>query len=134
MTIVVEGYKELERALARFDPESKKLLNREIRRGATDIATVAKALAGFSKKIPPAIRTSVTQNYAVIRVRGVPIASLYERGTRGDSSGWRHPLFGDHDYWYEQKAHPYLKPAVRAGTPALIAQVERAIVALGRTI
>ena len=84
------------------------------------IADGARELAGaWSRKIPPAIRTEVRGNTAVISCDVEPGYAAEMRV--------RHPLFGNRDYWYGPPGAPFLGPAADARAGAAMARYAKKI-------
>ena len=46
---------------------------------------------------------------------------------KGVPGNFRHPLFGNRAYWYEQRAHPYLRPAAEMLAPKVADEVLDAV-------
>ena len=63
---------------------------------------------------------------AQIRATG-NLGKLFEAGGKGGKAGspaaWRHPLFGNTDYWYDQKPQPYLVPALHSTRDEVLARM-----------
>ncbi len=120
----VTGYPEVQRALKRFDAEAHKELNRVIRFEVRAVAVVAKGNASWSKTIPASITTTVTRRGAGVKTRRkvAPVGALYERGS-GRGGSWRHPLFGNTNFWFSQSARPFIQPAVNASEPHIKAKL-----------
>lgn len=114
--IVVEGLREFDRALKRLSPEVHKEFRARARSIAREIATRAKRNAWWSRRIPGAISPTVTSRAIGVRVsrRKALHGPLYERGSkgRGQSMFFRHPLFGNRDFWFSTPVRPFLAPAV----------------------
>ena len=83
------------------------------------IADGARALAAWSRKIPPDIKVSVSGNVATISASTGP---AYPAETRA-----RHPLFGDRKHWYGAPGAPFLAPAADARAGAAMARYAQKI-------
>lgn len=96
--------------LKRFEPETRKELNRELKKLGATMVTAAKTNASWSTRIPGATRLGVTRKGVrlVTSGRRAPHARPYE-GFSGAS--FRHPVFGDRSNWVSQDARPFLGPA-----------------------
>lgn len=58
---------------------------------------------------------------------GVPLAGLWELGNRGGHEGdheFRHPLFGNSNFFYPQPKHPFMAPALAEEAGPMIAALE----------
>lgn len=86
----------------------------DLRAAADLIATGAKTLAGWSRKIPPSIGVTVSGNVATI--------SADAPNARPAELRIRHPLFGDREHWYGPPGHPFLAPAADAKADAALAK------------
>lgn len=99
--------------LRRLAPETKKELNKELKTLLRrDILPDAKKHASWSSRIPGQIKPQVTVRKVGLRVRSakVPHARPYEGISQGAT--FRHPVFGNRSVWVEQRARPFLLPAV----------------------
>lgn len=103
--IQIEGLRDFQRDLKRFEPVVAKSLMSELR-------TIVRAVAGEAAlhaprrtgKLARGIKASVTQRDVSV-VSTVPYAWIIERGGR-------HPVFGHSDRWVFQPARPHVFPAV----------------------
>jgi len=84
--------------------------------------------ASLARAVTVQVRTSGREAGVIVRVAGkkMPdgmgrIPKLWE----GDARPWRHPLFGDREYWYPQSARPVFYPVVRAYAPVVRSAVRR---------
>lgn len=123
------NYREVQRELKVVSPKLANALKRDLRVYAGEVASVAKANASWSTKIPPTIAPTATSTYAGVRVRGI-LGPLYERGVRGGA--WRHPLFGNRNFWYPQRTRPFLAPAITSTSKGALAKMERSIEAAAK--
>jgi hypothetical protein len=115
-------YQKARAALKQYDDAIRKELDKELRGIAREVVNVAKANAAWSTTIPPAYGVTVVRKGAGVKIRRSKsvIAVLNEFGP------WRHPLYGNFDYWYEQPARPSVKPAVESERPKLVAKANAA--------
>lgn len=109
-------------------------LRPEIRRRTAAVG--AKALraaqqnASWSSRIPAALslRTSFGGRNPGVEIvasqKKAPHARVYEGIVQ---STFRHPVFGDRDWWVAQRARPYLLPAARGAGAELALEVGRAV-------
>jgi hypothetical protein len=86
---------------------------------AEEIAKGARALAAWSRQIPPSISVEVSGNTATISTDAGP---AYPAETRA-----RHPLFGDREHWYGPPGEPFLGPAADARAGAAMARYAKKI-------
>ena len=107
------SYRNLQRDLARLEPEIRKELNAKLRGVGGGIVSAAQSNASWSTRIPGAISLSVTSTRVGVKVnrRRAPHARAYEGITGG--SQFRHPVFGNRNVWITQTTRPSLAPAVR---------------------
>lgn len=121
------GLRGFAEGLRRASPEMAKQLRTKMRRAGERVRDDAKVIASASdvpSGIAPSIRVRASLAGAGSGVHlsvlagpkndgdtagGVGAAAAVEH--RGEPGTFRHPLFGNRDYWFEQRAHPYLRPA-----------------------
>jgi hypothetical protein len=127
--VVVDGYKETLNAIRAFDPALRRALTKELREEASGILTDAKSNASWSSRIPSALALSVTSRDVSLRVKRAkaPHGPLFERGSRGNRSTIRHPVFGHREVWVSQPSRPFLQPAVDQNRAAVVAAVVKAV-------
>ena len=146
--------RKLGKALRTAQPDVYRQVRREVREQALKVAEEAKQNASFSTRIPDTIRVSVAGvNTAVIRAGGdnAPHAAAFEHA--GSEGTFRHPVFardgGERDVrtrgavarrasgkstgagdwvWVDQKAHPFLHPAVLSRLDEIVAALGGAVV------
>ena len=116
----------LRAAALRIEPDAGKAIEVV----ATTVAAKAKTNAAWSSTIPETIKVEPgpTNN-------GIPSVSVVARGTlsylfelghaakRGGLL-WRHPLYGNRKYWYDEKTRPYLRPALEDTLAAALKQLD----------
>lgn len=116
--------------LRAMSKEVRREIRPALRKAAEPMVSEAKARAGWSTRIPGAIRLAVIKRGVEIRVsaKRAPHARPYE-GITG-AAQFRHPVHGHRDRWVSQKTRPFLDPAVKAHRgkirPALFKIVEDA--------
>lgn len=125
-------------ALTNLPKDLHRLIRPALREAGQEILRTAAIDSMWSSRIPHALelRVSLASRrpgvYIRVNSKKAPHARPFE-GLLADS--WRHPVFGNRDTWVEQRARPFLLPAVRRGAPAaraLIADaVDRAIAQQG---
>jgi hypothetical protein len=126
---VVDGYKETLRAIRAFDPALRRELNRELRQEAAGVLIAARVNSAWSERIPSALALSVTAKDVAVRVKRAraPHGPLFERGGRGNSGTFRHPVFGNRNVWVAQNRRPFIQPAVDARRNQVVAGVAAAV-------
>lgn len=137
--IDVTGLKKITKALANVAPMARKELQKSLRAAGEIVAAKARTnalgipvLAGSSwshnARRYVAEDIKVKQSGIGIRVgAGGAMAALWEVGGSGGVGGWRHPLFGNKSYWFDQSSHPYLKPALESTLPVVAKAVTVAL-------
>jgi len=109
-----------------FQPRARRMM----RSAGQDMLGDAKGNASWSSRIPGALTLRVALNGSrpgiAIRasLKAAAHARVYE-GILGDT--FRHPLFGDREFWYTQPARPYLLPAVERQTEQIVAELTRIV-------
>jgi hypothetical protein len=120
------NYRLVQLRLKTVAPAVGKALTTSLRLYANIVRDAARAEASsFSTQIPKAISSTVTASGAGVRVsRSVPIAPLTEVG-----KPWRHPLYGDRNWWYPQKPKgpPPVKTAIVATEKTALKLMESAV-------
>jgi hypothetical protein len=106
---------------------------------AQPILAAAKARAGWSSRIPDAIRLSVVAKGVILRVslKKAPHARAYEGISSGRTGNFRHPVYGHEDRWVAQRERPFVIPAVaqymHTVEPAIVEAVDQVLRARGWT-
>nr|BFF17134.1 hypothetical protein GCM10025730_06550 [Promicromonospora thailandica] len=101
-----------------------------MRAAGQEMFSDARGDASWSSRIPGSLslRVSLGGSRPGIAIRAslksAPHARVYE-GLLGDT--FRHPLFGDRDHWYVERARPYLLPAVERQTEEIVAELTRIV-------
>jgi hypothetical protein len=114
----------------RVPDNMRRTLARRLRPIGERALAAARANASWSSRIPSAITLQVrfigkaAGLALVVDHNAAPHARPYEGIL---SMQFRHPLFGDRDFWYEQTARPYVWPAVAATQQAVAVEVDAAI-------
>lgn len=96
------------RQLKGIETELGSALSRKSRKAAIAVAADARRRAPFKTG---ALRNSIKPG---INVRGQAVVRVTDESARINESGGRHPLFGNADIWFSQKARPFLSPAANA--------------------
>lgn len=132
MGLEYASIRELGRAWGKVPLELRQELRPRIRAGADSIVRDMKSRAGYSSRIPSAIRTTVsfasTTGGVSIRVdaRRAPHARPLE-GTNARGGYFRHPVFGDRTTWVSQPTQPFFFPAIKAGGDQLRRHISEAV-------
>lgn len=106
------------RDMGRIPDDLRKKLRPKLREAGRVVADDAKRRSAWSTRIPRAIRvsTSFTKTRpgvsVVVNKNKAPHARPYEHG--GDPGTFRHPVYGNRNVWVEQRARPFLAPALAA--------------------
>ncbi len=118
-TIDTKDLQKLVKDLEKTTPGIKKSVNVAIREGAELVTAEAKTLSSWSSRIPGSIRPGGTGARVVVKAGGAkaPHAAAFEHG--GMPGTFRHPLWGNRDFWYEEDARPFLHPAAVKTSPAV---------------
>ena len=111
-----DAFRTFSRELKKVEPALAKTLNKELKRVVTEtVMPAAKSNAGWSSRIPGAIKPQATTKGMGLRVarkaapHGRPFEGL-QTGARGRPT-FRHPVFGNREVWVAQNTRPFLKPA-----------------------
>jgi hypothetical protein len=114
-SIQVDGFKNAARDLKAAGPQFKKQLNAGLKGAVSGVVADAKSNADFSPAIARSIRSSASSNGVSIVAGGnsAPAAAAFENN--GLPGTFKHPVFGSKTTsWVNQKAHPFLAPAINA--------------------
>lgn len=120
--------------------ETSREMGTTMKRSADVVLREAKNRASWSSRIPGALMTRVTARSAarpgvdiIGRVGQAPHLRLYEGlAGKGRKKTFRHPLYGNREYWYSQATRPFIIPAVAATRPQFRKDVEDAALAAYR--
>ncbi|HEV8065123.1 MAG TPA: hypothetical protein VGP46_09835 [Acidimicrobiales bacterium] len=115
LTTDVTSFRDFAVALRTAQPALSTSLRLQLRAVGELVAAEARSrFAEVSTSVPPTVRVSSTANLQVSVTAGGKgaLAGLLELGGSSGGASWRHPLFGDTGYWYEQSTHPSLYPAL----------------------
>lgn len=125
----IEGLSSFLRALKEYAPDLRKQFVKRARLAAGIIAAEARSNAAWSTRIPGAISPVTTSTGVGVRVskKKAPHAGLYERGGQGGRGSFRHPLFGDENYWFTQSIRPFLAPALKDKSAEVITAMVHAV-------
>jgi hypothetical protein len=134
--IEVDGtsFRDLQRELREMAPDVRKRLNEGLkdillRRVIPD----ARGNASWSSRIPGAIQPQVTMSRiaAIVRPANAPHARPFEGISKGEfgrsRASFRHPVFGNRNFWVEQRTRPFLVPAFDANRKAAADEAVKAI-------
>ncbi len=123
MSDPLADFRQATRDLRAMPTEIRREIRPGIRKAVQPIVSDARGRASWSSRIPGAIRVALLKRGVEIKVsrKRAPHARPYEN--RGRPGIFRHPMFGDRDWWVAQRARPFLWPAVRAH----IDEVQKAI-------
>ena len=104
--------------LGKIPDDLRRKLRPRLRAAGRVVADDAKARASWSTRIPRAIRVSTSFTArrpgvsVVVDKKKAPHGRPYEHG--GQPGTFRHPRWGDRRSWFEQRARPFLAPALAA--------------------
>ncbi len=108
----------LYRALGRIPKEFRREMRPKLRDAARGILHDAAGAAMWSSRIPRSLslEVSFSQRRPGVRVRASLSTAPHARVYEGILSSWfKHPLFGNRGYWFDEQARPFLLPAAQAG-------------------
>lgn len=127
VSIDTSSFTKFARDLKEASPELRSALRIELKAAGELVAEEARALAGFSSRIPGAIKVSAAGNAIKVYVlaKKAPNAKPLEHGGKGGT--FRHPVFGDRDVWVSQQARPFLWPALMANKGRAVEAAKRAV-------
>jgi hypothetical protein len=130
VVINVSGLRGFSTALRRARPEISRELRLGLRRAGDLVKEEARARAATGD-MPASIADSLRVRTYGVRVsviagstKATAAAAFEHKGVPGN---FRHPLFGNRAYWYEQRAHPYLRPAAEMLAPKVADEVLDAV-------
>lgn len=117
--------------------ELRKQLRPGIRKAGMPVLRKAKANASWSKTIPRATRLSIRLGSS--KRTGVRIETNRHRApharpheNRGREGNFRHPVHGNRSVWVDQRARPYMWPAVRDSREQVAKDIDAAVVAAAK--
>lgn len=131
MTVEFSSVRLLAREFGRVPFELKAELRPRLHIAASALTRKIQGAAGFSSRIPGAVRTSVAfgSRTGGVRVyvdqRKAPHARPLENS--GKPGTFRHPVFGNRENWVSQPAHPFFFPSVESSRGLVSQQVEAAV-------
>lgn len=134
-----DAFRSFQRDLRALDKKLANQLNRRLREVVTtDIIPTAQSNAGWSSRIPGAIKPKVTQRWVGARVdrKRAPHGRPYEGLQTGMRSRgvFRHPVFGNRKVWVSQKTRPFLAPAFDANRETAAEAAKQAITDAAREV
>jgi HK97 gp10 family phage protein len=115
---MADEVEKLIRDLNGVPPDLKRKLRPKLRKAGEVVAEDARRRAAWSTRIPKATRVSTSFTLrrpgvsVVVDKKKAPHARPYEHG--GQPGTFRHPRWGDRRHWFDQKARPFLAPALAA--------------------
>lgn len=114
-------------------------LNREFKTAAGPVAREAASNAGWSTRIPGAIKVRASRSRvfpgADIVVAGLPHPRLYEGIVSGSGKAFRHKVFarsGRPAVWTSQATRPFIRPAVWRNRKGFAAAADSAVRTVAR--
>ncbi|MEU1736462.1 HK97 gp10 family phage protein [Streptosporangium sp. NPDC020145] len=126
-----DDLRRLVRDLGKLPAEVRKELRPVLRKAGTRARTRAKANASWSRRIPGAIRLSVSftkrRPGVALRVDGRRAPNARPLENLGKQGTFRHPLFGDRERWVSQRARPFLFSAAQAEWRPINAEIAAAV-------
>lgn len=138
ISVDADDFRNFQRTLKQLGgPEMTKALNKELRGVLnTTIVPDARRNAGWSSRIPGAIKPQVTSTKLAVRVaskqapHGRPFEGL-QQGLRANA-WFRHPVFGNREVWVNQRTRPFLAPAFDDNADKATKAAEQAVDAAAR--
>ncbi|WP_402465792.1 hypothetical protein [Isoptericola aurantiacus] len=116
--------------LAAIPKEFHREVRKPLRAAGQGMLNEARANAAWSSRIPASLslRVTLSGRRPGISVRASLKAAPHARAYEGIlDNPFKHPLFGDFEFWYSQAARPYLLPAVQEGTEQVVDAVTRVV-------
>lgn len=116
---------QLGRAFRMASPAARRACTAAIAKAMEGVLNDARSRAEFSDRIPQSGHLEVTRD-GVILVFDAPDAAPIENKGKGNV---RHPVFGNREVWTSKNSHAaFATPALHAGTAAIVAAIEKAVV------
>lgn len=127
ISIDTSSFSKFARDLRAVAPELKLELLREMKQAGEIVAEDARARSDWSTRIPGSIKVSVSGDSikVVANKKKAPNAKPIEN--HGKDGTFRHPVFGNREVWVDQRARPFLRPALLAHREMVVAAVKRAV-------
>ncbi len=108
-----DDFRRFQRSIRRVDRELSKELNKELKTVVKrTIIPAAQRNAGWSTRIPGAIKPQVGVRTIGVRVAGRQAPHARPLEGAGGQAWFRHPVFGNREVWVNQRTRPFLGPAV----------------------
>ncbi|MCP4961319.1 MAG: hypothetical protein GY925_18900 [Actinomycetia bacterium] len=126
-----DEWKQIQKSLRKYAPETKKVMVRQIRTAGNRIKK--EAAAGFreySSRVHKGLGVQVTAKRVAIQLKAkktAPHAPISE-------VGGRHPVFGNRKVWVDHPARPRLGPAVDRNRKKIADEISEAIIAAARDL
>jgi hypothetical protein len=137
ISVNADDFRNFQRTLKRMDKDISRELNKELRKViASTIVPAARSNAGWSSRIPSAIKPTVGVRNIGARVasKQAPHGRAYEGLQKGlrSNSHFRHPVFGNRQVWVSQATRPFLAPAFEENAGEAVKAAEEAIQSAAR--
>lgn len=107
--------------------DMRRELRPEFLRAGQPILADARGRAGWSTRIPAALRLRVGKSRKRPGVQFVVSAARAPHGRLFEFGPFRHPVFGNREWWVTQEGRPFLMPAIRAGRDEFVRAANRAV-------
>ncbi|MHB1063532.1 MAG: HK97 gp10 family phage protein [Georgenia sp.] len=108
---------QLRRDMLKVPPNLRKELRPSLRKVGARVQATAEKNAAWSSRIPAAmhLRVSFSHNRPGVFIQVDKTKAPHARAYEGIIIQWfRHPLFGDREYWFKQQSRPYLVPSLES--------------------
>jgi hypothetical protein len=131
MGIEYASVRMLAREFGQVPQELRAELRPKLRQAGEQVRSQIRSNAGFSSRIPGAVRmtTAFGSKTGGVRIwvdaKKAPHARPLEN--LGQAGSFRHPVFGNRDVWVSQPAHPFFFPAVKSSGGKVRSLVEDAV-------
>lgn len=131
MAVEYGSVRMLARQFGAVPQELRSELRPRLRAAGEMVRSQIKSNAGFSSRIPGAVRmtTAFGSKTGGVRIwvdsKKAPHARPLEN--LGAAGSFRHPVFGNTDVWVSQPAHPFFFPAVKSSGGKVRSLVEDAV-------
>lgn len=125
--IVATNLTKFARELGKIDKPLRAELTKSLKATGEKVADRARDNASWSTRVPQSIkvRARSLQITIIADPRVAPEAAPLEN--KGRDGFFRHPLFGDREIWVDQKARPFLAPALRTVDKSVLNEMSDAL-------
>ncbi|MCU1617192.1 MAG: hypothetical protein JWO98_4732 [Frankiales bacterium] len=127
---------QLARELNKMPAATRRQLRRTFQAAGQPMLADAQSRAGWSTRIPGAIRvsTTVSADRMSVQLRVSSASAPHARPYEGLGGGgfFRHPVYGRRTAWVSQATRPYALPAVKAASDKLVPELTDAYEAAAR--